>query len=322
MRLIILDSDEGYLNSIRAVLSSQIKEYIEVFTLSKLKDLLEVEHLFGLESYLLIHEQFISDMSHNEDYLKLCQKNNFGLLSEGIIKTSELREFFNGVDPNCSANDIEEKIIMKYQSINDFFTTIKENYLVNGQSKLILGRRETHLMSLYHPYGNLDISHWVETTFKKFQSQYKLLIIHYDPFYHSKDKTKFNLSYLFTLIKREKKDLSLVVNEIKTPLSYNVDMITGPGNMLDIDCLTEEELSVYLQNLKNGLNYDFIIFNFNGVHITKHCTTLLENSEECILCHENEDIQLSVMRQTNVTWTMMMNDLETVIKEVINKYEK
>lgn len=322
MRLIILDSDEGYLNSIRVVLSSQIKEYIEVFTLSKLKDLLKVDHLFGLESYLLIHEQFISEMSHNKDYLKVCQKNNFGLLSEGIIKTSELREFFNRVDPNSSAKDIEEQIIMKYQSINNLFTTIKGNYLVNGQSKLILGQRDTHLISLYHPYGNLNSSHWIETTLKKFQSQYKFLIIHYDPFYQSKNKTKFNLSYLFTLIKRGKRDLSLLINEIKIPISYNVDIITGPGNMLDIDCLTEEEFNVYLQNLKNALNYDFIIFNFNGIHITKHSTILLENSKECILCHENEDIQLSVMRQTNVTWTMMMNDLETVIKEVINKYER
>lgn len=322
MRLIILDSDQSYLNSVRVVISSQMKEYVEVFSFTTTKELLEVEQFVGLGSYLLIHESFINEFELNHQLLNICQKSCLGILSEGITKAQEFSEFFESVcfDPTIQVK--KSKVYMKYQPINTLLSRVKDDYLSTSSGKLVSGQKSTKLISLYHPYGSVSKSKWTETTLKNLPSQFKILIIHYDPFYNASNKEKFNLSYLYTLIKRGKTDLSLGISEVKSVLSHNVDVIHGPGNMLDIDCLSEEENEIYIQGIANSLDYDVVLLNFNGVHISKHILGLLEVSSDAILCHEDDDVQLSVTRQTNITWTLMMNNLDNVLKEVIIKNGK
>lgn len=319
MRLILLDSDKDYLESVRVIVSSQFHDYMEIITINCLEELYSIKQFVNLESYLLVHEDYVSQILDNEKYINLSQLCIVGILSEGIMNTALSTQLLDKLNPKNQGKNLEENILMKYQSIENLIESIKHNYLLNNQSKLKLGHTKTNLISIYKPYGDLKFPDELEVILKKFPSQFKILIIHYDPYYQSQKKTKFNLSYLFTMIKRGQMDLSLMIHETKLNLSSHVHMIQGPGNMLDIDYLAKEDYTCFLESLKSQLDYDYIIFNLNGIHLSQSIHWILDHSTECILCGEEEEIQLSVMRQTTNTWTMMLGDLSKVLTEVISK---
>lgn len=317
MQLILLDSDENYLKALGIVVSSQMKENIELFTYSNELDLLKDSHLFNLDPYLLIHESFINQLNNNHHMIDLCCKLNIAILSEGIIDSGPIDIWLQSVVKNYCTKDMNTYIHMKHQRIDKLFDNIKDRYLNHTNIQLYTGSSQTQFVSIFCPYGTLESSSNLETTLQKFPSQHNILLIHYDPYYYVNNQTKFNLSYLFTLIKRGKENLSIIINELKQQHTHNIDVLAGPLNMLDIDCLTDEECQGYLYSLSHHLKYDYIVFNFNGLHLTKHITNILNQSKDCILCSQDEDVQLSVIRQADITWTLMTNQLKLILKEVI-----
>jgi len=342
MRLIIVDSDNNYLEQFRFFVSMSEETHLELFTYSSLDELVNQSDLLSLDSCLLIHEDFLLQLNKDIHSLIESRKLTICILSEGLVLADNSWErYLNSSSINIHLN--EKSFVHKYQMTQDVITAVKDIYLSQTSNELIHGNKSSTIISVYTPYGKASVSSEIEELTKKLSQNKKSLIIHYDPFYlkdqcisiqsHQANrhifqvndkqeksnirKPLFNLSYLFTQIRRKKKNLSLLMSELVIQISTNVDVLMGPSNMLDIDCINSEEMKVYLNFLQNESHYEYIFLNLNGLHITKHINQLLETSKVCVLMNKDESVQLSVTRQTKVAWTIVLNNLGSVIKEVL-----
>lgn len=264
-------------------------------------------------SLLLVDETFITTGGFAGWY---CNKKiPFSILCEGVLSIDSV-DLLN--DLSIDRMYIDKYCINRYQSTTQIISQIRDNYMFQGEYVNIDKHEKTSVISLFTPYGNSQFSQSLESYVKKYSHLTKsTLLIHYDPYYQNLDSNPYNLSYLFSQIKRKPRSISWLVEEIIRINKADVPSLTGPSHMLDIDYLDEDSMNCFLEWLENGTKYERIFLNFNGVHISKHVDKLLNISSKCALLSNSESIQRLILSQFPYKWHLQNGEVENLIKEMM-----
>lgn len=208
-------------------------------------------------------------------------------------------------------------LLPKYQKIEQLYTYIKRQYIELSNCFTPLISRSTEIIALYSPYGNSKQSEFIENSLATYvECNKQSLLIHYDPFYRIEHNNGFNLSLLFSKISHNNNALTWITSEICRKRTPSLDCIDGPIHMFDIDYMDQVNTQRYIAWLKKDSNYDRIVINFNGVHLSSHIFKILESSDTCVLLTEDERIQKHVLKQFNVKWNLQSGNIDNLMKEV------
>jgi len=322
MRLILLDSDINYLKRFQLVVSNYFNMQLELYVFSSLEELKFQNNSLLTQSIIVVHEEFIYEtLNFYEEHLPKLKADIF-VLCEGLVEQKLLTYLCEHPLINYLADNI---CIPKYQPVNTLIDSIKDNYLLGTNKEKIVVEKKAKLISVYTPINCHNSSSILERTVSKFNDIGKTLIINIDPYYglekvETNDNMvnhRFNLSYLFTMIKRRKTNMNLLISEMVIKRNNQTHIIMGPMNMLDIDCLTVEETQFLINFFKSKTDYSNIVFNICGVHVTEFIHRIFEECEERILISKEEKVQMHVGRQFQLSWIFADLQGADVLKEVI-----
>ena len=316
MQVIIWDNDINYIHQFQKALCTSSMKYsmnIEIIIIQNIEEMDafgENNKINRERTMFVFHETFISKVfnSKSEAVIYYLENHQWSILSEGLWEKKwevDIQAFYEMqkqlIDP------VQIQIIHKYQSVIDLYKQLKHNFILCINQEIISNKGDTSFLTIYKPYGEYSFSKLVQEQIKALNINYslknkKILIIHYDSFFHKLKESTNNLSYLFMQIRRKKGNMRFILHEIVMQLYRNIDVLEGPLNMNDYDFLTEGEEEEWLSWLREKSGYNIIIFNLNGVHISKRFQRLIVQSEYAFLYTEEESIQKSVREQIDAVW--------------------
>lgn len=311
MYLYIFDSDNAYFHALKNAIDNFKDQKTQLYHYSIVDDFVQSIESWNSPSMVLIDLES-AESQNFKNWEKLSDIPCL-ILCDGIISKT-LEEV---VCSNFNSDDVDELLILKYQAIESIWNQIVKCYISKGKYRSIPTDNATELISIYNPFGtetySYDLEKWIE---KYTDERMKTLLIHYDPFYRN-EGNEFNLSFIFSKLSREKKDSVWYISEIVQKKGKGLDCIEGPLHMYDIDYLSEEKLESFIEWLKRKSQYQRIIINFNGVHISKSINKILESSNKCVLLSKSEVIQSIILKQYPYKWNLLSNDHEVLIKELM-----
>ena len=334
MQLVILDKDSNYVHQLEKMICtfytqhSMQMEFIIIHSLEELKSL-EISRKMSKERGMFVfNEEFIPDFfekpSEMISYYLINQQ--WCILSEGIWENRWehiIHSFCT--EQECSMDSVAHRIIHKYQSVTEIYHQLKNCFIDCIDREIVAKKIKTSFITVYKPYGEYSFSEVVLKQMKTLHfslKDKKILIIQYDSFFHDEKNTKNNLSYVYMQIRNRKTNLGFILNEIVQRPCRNIDLLEGALNMKDYDFLSEEEENSWLAWLREKSGYDIVIFNMNGVHITRALHTIILQSERTFLYSEEEVIQRSVLEQINAKWHITENNDISILKGSIEKLLK
>ncbi len=83
---------------------------------------------------------------------------------------------------------LSDQVIHKYQSASEIYHQIKSNFIQNMNSEIVSQKIKTAFITLYKPYGTYSFSDEILDQIKSLHfslKNKKILIIHYDSFFHN-----------------------------------------------------------------------------------------------------------------------------------------
>jgi len=313
MQLFLLDTDIHYRDQFIEVLMLCESQKITIQTLTNLEELIKLNFDIREPVMLLVDIECVTGEAFYAWWLK--SKIPFSILCEEFVSIEDIDLFKND---EFKDGEVSKFFLNRFQEVNCLLDNIKDNYLSQGNYTHILKNTMTSVVSFFSPYGDINFSSKIENQLLKSESvSVPTLIIHYDPFYRINERTRFNLSYVFSQIKRKEKDISWIIEGVVRKISPNIHCLDGPLHMSDIDYLNDVMLEQYTHWLLTESKYHRIILNFNGVHISKHVDKLLSISTQCALLSMNEAIQMLVLKQFHYKWHLHSGDIENIVKEMI-----
>jgi len=313
MQLLLIDTDTHYRDKFIEALMQYDKQNITVHTLVNLDELIKFNINIREQVMLLVDIECVS----SDEFYTWWKKNKipFSVLCEEFVSLESI-DFFQ----HCvfKEEDVSKFFLNRFQEVSSLMDNIKDNYLSQGNYTHINKKTQTSVVSFFSPYGDINLSSKIENQLLKSESvAITTLIIHYDPFYRINERTQFNVSYVFSQMKRKNADISWIIEGVVRKISPNIHCLDGPLHMADIDYLDDSALEQFIHWLIKDAKYQRIILNFNGVHISKHVDKLLSISTQCALLSMNEAIQMLVLKQFQYKWHILNGNVENILKEMI-----
>ncbi len=199
MRLIYIDSDKSYLNQFRCVVSQMGEKPVEVITCFSVHEYADLPDSMKTNAFVAVNESLIFDLLEDTNSSLI---GNIAIVTEGIVEEEWLLKLRNH---KWFSKMPIHRIIKKYQKMQDFMNELQSLYLDTTGKTLAVSNSKSRLTTIFTPYGNSKSSHRLEMQIQDCQKFQNCLLIHYDPFFRSKEKDKFNLSYLVGMIKKAKR---------------------------------------------------------------------------------------------------------------------
>lgn len=311
MYLYIFDSDNAFFHALKNAIGIVNNQKIQLYHYTTIEDFLDTIGSANSPAMFLLDLESIESQTFNAWY-KL--KNiPFLILCEGVINLKQEDLIKSSFD----IEDLDELLILKYQNIDLLWKNITKRFISKGTYRSISSENCTELISFYTPYGIDNFSSSIEKWLEKYADVRSIsLLIHYDPFYRN-ESSDYNLSVVFSKISRKGNNSAWIIQEIVRRISKSLDIIDSPLHMYDIDYLSEEKLEIFIEWLKSKTQYQRVIFNFNGVHISKHINRILESSSKCVLFSKNEIVQQNIMKQYAYKWNILNGENELLVKELM-----
>lgn len=326
MKLILLDPDPVYRQRFLEEFPRQAYKHIELTCLETVE---EVRDVGGADTVYLLHESLINGLINHEAFNVKWQGNRESLkqikiLSEGIVEKELERRFhdliaeYRGVDYRY-----EEAVVHKYQRLDLLIGEVLREYLYNGEEKGVGPKKISQWISVYTPYNRQKhveepMSFLLEHAGELVQEshypkpQLNILVIDYNC--HHLCESQFTLSTLFTTIRKGQQDFKKVLEHI-VKTKNGGDYILPPIHMRDVDCLNKPQFELFLKTLKHDTKYDYVIFNFENVHITAQIEEIMNASCHCYLNSFEEHISERMALQYPFDWKVLMK--ETSLREAI-----
>ncbi len=331
MQLILFDNDIHYIQQLEHTLCTYQYPYgggVECIRIDSLEEL-EIMHQEKKISYergiFAFNEEWIRGVFETTNPLVqyYLQHQQWCILSEGIWtdeSTEHIQAYYK--KQKIPMRPLSDQVIHKYQSASEIYHQIKSNFIQNMNSEIVSQKIKTAFITLYKPYGTYSFSDEILDQIKSLHfslKNKKILIIHYDSFFHNEKNPKSNLSYVYMQIRNKKTNFRLILNEIVQKPYRNIDVLEGALNMRDYDFLTEQEEAMWLTWLKEQSGYDVVVFTLNGVHINQKLHTLICRSERNILFSAEERIQQSVFEQIDGKWHIGESNNTSLVSVSIEK---
>jgi hypothetical protein len=343
MRLVVLDEDMDYANNLLKYASSYKECEVSLCLYNQLEDVIgggltenetsqydtrqnvTGENVIGqnlasqcgtyqYDTILLIHETFLRN---GIDELMPLLKGFKGVvvLTEGYLQQDRVNEL---KAHGCL-------LVNKYQSIPGLLNYINQTpFFVGDEGKVvekIVNQKKAKLITIYTPYGSPDFSKRLEELVKNKhhgQSNGKILMIHFDPFYLGGQEVESDksVSRILSWAKRRKGGINHMLSDLADPQT-NCHIVYGPLNMKDVDCLTKEDATYLLNVFACETDYDIILFNICGMHISGVLWTLFNDCDDRVLMTEDEWIQQVFMGQVKKELILMNDKNISGIREMI-----
>lgn len=322
MRLVMIDSDGCYLERLQSVVSmtKQIPAHsdLELHTGQTIEDIHNMKQLDFGSSVLCVHE---NELSRTMEFLTSSyegSKPDILVMVEGYVSPS-LNNYVTSCPELCSC--YEDIFIQKYQRTDRLINDIKASWLSLTQLEQPFKGGESKLIAVFSPMTAIDQSKKLSKVICGMKRKRRQLIVHFDPYYCEISDEKGqdyrqSISYFMSLITR-KENISFLLKQMVVALDEERDQLMGPMNMLDLECLSQERMRIFIDVLKKQSGYDDVILQFCGVHINGFIRFLLENSDERVMVTDCEDVQMILMRQLPLSWTPCNGRGYEILKEVL-----
>ncbi len=329
MQLLLLDRDINYIRQLEQILcimegGGHSLEIVLAENIENIERISEEGYLSKERGILVFHEAFIPEIFHEENkhIEPFLKRNQWAILSEGMWdenNTHIIQDYYiekHNETHQENKGDTGTYIINKYQTGADIYAQLRERFIHCIHQEITFQVRKTSFMTLYYPYGAYSFSEDLLSkvhSLTRTQKNKKILIVHYDSFYHKEEKAKNHLSYLYMQIRQKKCNFQFILNEIAQKQGQNIQLLEGVMHMEDHEFLTEKEEKRWLSWLREKSGYDLVVFSLNGVHISKGFRRLLQMSDKNILFSAHEIVQRRVLEQMDVKWQIAENKNEDII---------
>lgn len=286
---------------------------------------LALSETFNRRYYKYFRISIIDNYEQFEELIFAAKKIDLLLVNESFKERMDDFKFIKGTIYFTESRDkqnIEEKVLYKYQSVTSLFNFIKRIYKTIDKVVTFDDEyNEGKLITVTSPSGGIGktaIS--VGIANKIALHGKKVLYLNMEEFssleeIFGENNNKSNISDLFYNVNEEDKIKDIIlsmVNKGKDGIWY----INGPNSVLDLAELKSREVTKAVSFLKKYTDFDYIILDlggtFNGIY-----STLLHLSDKVFV----------IMQQTNISMAKVYSLLSQFdgiekIELVMNKFEK
>ena len=220
-------------------------------------------------------------------------------------------------------NDIDNRIIFKYQNGNALYSCIKKIYSsINKENTFDRSTMDTKIVTFFSPIGGvgkttLSLLYAIRLT----REGCKVLFISLEQisslgiYFDINDKDNSLADLFYKVSDGLEIDNGTLERIIKKDLNTNVYYINPVNSTLDFEEIDPNGLINILDTIKKITNFDYIIID-TGSRLDTSTTRLQEYSNRAIGVIENNNISLVKMSKM---YNEFLNDENTII--LVNKYK-
>lgn len=308
MHMVLLDPDQAYLLAVQTEIAKRLDHRIRLTIACDATAIKAIPS--ESDTCYLINECFF--LEERQKWLQdIVERSTYAVLVEGTYDELE-------------GSAMEDHRINKFQSIEQLIQQVQEIYLSASTQNICRGKTKSKVIAVFTPYGNKELSRNLSTiTTKTFYGSKgsKILILHFDPYQYYIDKSSYlsSISYLLFQSIRKKCNIAYITHEVAIRTSTFVEEIYGPVCMQDLDEIEQRDLQDFMEQLRNNAEYDFILLNLNGIHITSNYEYLLKEADLCLLNEVEEGVCEAIRKQIDVVWNIRIKEEEGILETVLER---